>query len=67
MDHGDNNVYLSIGTALATVVSFIVAHATTSNIAWGIGCVAGLVSIGAGVMTIREKSLNIKALKKKLQ
>ncbi|GAA4465197.1 hypothetical protein GCM10023093_16940 [Nemorincola caseinilytica] len=58
-----NSLYLSIGSFLGSVCSFLYAYVTAGNIAWLIGCVAGLVSIWAGVLTIKEKRIRIKNLR----
>lgn len=62
---GHNNLWLSIGSFLGSVCSFMYAYVTAGNIAWLIGCLAGIVSIWAGVLSIREKRLKIKELKSK--
>jgi uncharacterized membrane protein YcjF (UPF0283 family) len=64
--NGHGHFYVSIGSFLGSVASFMYAHFTTANIAWLIGCVAGAVSIYAGVLTIREKQMRIRQLKDSL-
>jgi hypothetical protein len=52
---------------LASCFSFVVNHATQSNIAWGVGVVAGLIAIYSGIMNIRAKRLEIKKLEIELE
>ena len=61
------NGFQSILTWLLSCFSFIVSHATQSNIAWGVGLIAGLVAIYSGIMNIRAKKLEIKKLEKELE
>lgn len=67
VDHGDQNLYLSVGSFLASVAGFFAAHFTKADIAWAIGCAAGVVSIAAGVLTVNEKVRSIKRLKRQEQ
>jgi uncharacterized membrane protein HdeD (DUF308 family) len=53
----NDGLYLSISTALGSAASFIVSYETANAIAWFVGVCAGVVSIMAGVLTIREKLL----------
>lgn len=43
-----------------SVVSSTVAYATQSNIAWGIGIIAGVLSIYGAILTIKDRKLSIK-------
>ena len=53
IDHGNHsNLYLSIGSSIISIAHFIIASEHHSSIAWAIGCVAGIVSICAGISTI---------------
>lgn len=61
------NGFQSILTWLLSCFSFIVSHATQSNIAWGVGLIAGIVAIYSGIMNIRAKRLEIKKLEKELE
>lgn len=61
--HDHSNLYLSIGSCLGSICSFLLAWFTTYNIAWLIGAVAGVVSICAGILTIKEKRMSIKRMK----
>lgn len=61
--NGHGHLYVSIGSFFGSVASFMYAHFTTANIAWLIGCVAGIVSIYAGILTIQEKQMRIRQLK----
>jgi hypothetical protein len=45
----------------------MVSHATQSNIAWGVGLIAGCVAIYSGITNIRAKRLEIKKLEKELK
>jgi hypothetical protein len=59
--------FQSILTWLVSCFSFIVSHATQSNIAWGVGLIAGCVAIYSGITNIRAKRLEIKKLEKELE
>ena len=63
MYSGQNNLWLSIGSFFGSICSFLYAYITAGNIAWLIGCLAGIVSIWAGVLTIKEKRLRIRSMK----
>ena len=62
-----DNLYLSIGSFFGSVCSFFLAYVTTYHIAWLIGAIAGLVSIWAGRLTIKERQLNIKIANERLK
>lgn len=61
--NGHGSLWVSIGSFIGSIISFVYAQLTTANVAWFIGCTAGVVSIYAGLLTIREKKLRIKQLK----
>ncbi len=60
--HG--NLYLSIGSGVTGIVSFTTGYVTTSGIAWTLGVIATAVSITAGLLTIKEKRMSIRHMKK---
>ena len=64
MEHNHNNLWLSIGSAFWSITSCVAGYVTSYNIAWLIGALAGMVSIYAGILTIKEKRLHIKQMKK---
>ena len=65
--HNDySNMWLSIVMSAGSLVSLMMAHLTTYNIAWAIGTVSGIVAIYAGVLAIKERRLNIQLLKQKI-
>jgi hypothetical protein len=57
----------SILTWLVSCFSFLVSNATQSNIAWGVGLIAGCVAIYSGIMNIRAKRLEIRKLEFELK
>jgi hypothetical protein len=57
----------AITTWLVSCFSFMVSHATQSNIAWAVGLIAGCVAIYSGIMNIRAKRLEIKKLEIELE
>ena len=59
-NHG--NLYLSIGSALSSLLSCAFGYVTYSGVAWLIGAVAGCVSIYAGILTIKDKRMSIKTV-----
>lgn len=61
------NGFQSILTWLLSCLSFIVSHATQSNLAWGVGLIAGIITIYSGIMNIRAKGLEIRKLEKELE
>lgn len=65
-DHGGNaGIMLTTITFSISIAHFAIAAGNRSLIAWGIGVMAGLFSMGAATMTIIEKHYSIKKLKKK--
>ncbi len=62
-----SNLYLSIGSFLGSIAGFVVGAMTKQNIGWIIGCTAGLVSIYAGLLTIKERRINIRKAEKEQQ
>lgn len=60
------NPMLTFLTSTISIASFIVSNITKSNLAWGVGFVAGCIAVVSGIMTIREKHLSIKKLKKEI-
>jgi hypothetical protein len=61
-DH--KNLFLSIGSAIGSLFSGLIASVTAYNIMWGLSLVAAVVSIVAGYYTIKEKRMNIKRMKR---
>lgn len=62
MNH--NNLYLSIGSFFGSIVSFLVAFVTDYKVMGILGFVALVVSISAGILTIVEKRMSIRYMKK---
>ena len=67
IDNPAGNSWQAITTWLVSCFSFMVSHATQSNIAWGVGLIAGCVAIYSGITNIRAKRLEIKKLEKELK
>jgi hypothetical protein len=63
MNNSLNNLYLSIGSFFGSVGSFFLWFVTNYYIMAILGFVALIVSIWAGVLTIREKRLSIRYMK----
>jgi hypothetical protein len=57
---------LSIGSAAGSFLSGVVAVATQYHIMWIISGIAAIVSLYAGILTIKEKRLNIRILEAKI-
>ena len=57
---------LTLSSFCISLVSFITADVTKSDVAWAVGVAAGCVAIISGILTIREKHLSIKKLKQEI-
>ena len=57
-----SNLYLSIGSCVSSILSFFMAFVTDYHIMGLLGLVCVIVSVWAGILTIKEKRLNIKAI-----
>lgn len=68
MDNNSNDhLIISAGSLLLSVMHFMIAAENRSIVAWGIGVIAGIFSIAAACMTIRDRYLNSKLTKQKLK
>jgi len=66
MDYQSNsdhtNLYLSVSSAIASILSFVTETFTKTNIAWALGCGAAIVSIWAGILTAKEKRMSMRKM-----
>ena len=58
--HSHSNLYLSIGSFIGSLFSYLVAFVTDYHIMGIIGFIGLMVSIYAGILTIKEKRMSIK-------
>ena len=59
-----NNLYLSVGSCVGSIASFFVAFVTDYHIMGLLGLICVVVSIWAGILTIKEKRMSIRQMKK---
>jgi hypothetical protein len=60
--HEHKNLLLTIASAVTSISSFIISHVTKADIAFAIGCSAGLMSLYSGYLTSKEKKISIKKM-----
>ena len=65
MNH--NNLYLSIGSAIGSLLSGLVATATAYHVMWILSAIAAVVSICAGILTVKEKRMSIRYMSDRLK
>jgi len=59
-----NNLYLSIGSCIGSIMSFFVSFVTDYHIMGLLGMVCVTVSIWAGILTIKEKRMSMRKMEK---
>ncbi len=61
-----SNVYLTYLSFSSSIAAFVINYVTKANVAWTAGVFAAIVSIYVGVVTIKEKRLNMKRIQQEI-